>query len=197
MTEDEKSELITKIIARLENELYHVHSVHSTYKKLFLTDQETRDILKASDLAFFTDLQVIYLNYIAIGVARLLDPESTGKKTNLTFYYLIKMLKEEDIDGHISLRKRLDKIKADAYNFTEPRNVIVAHLDFAVNFPDGGKCVPSFISKEFDNTYTKLGEILNEVRTKIGLPPSMFSWGITGHGHGRKLIYRLKVAGGR
>jgi hypothetical protein len=36
--------------------------------------------------------------------------------------------------------------------------------------------------------------MLNEVREKIGRPPSMFAWGITNHGQGRKLIHRLKMA---
>ena len=188
------TELISKVIDRLEDELYHVHSVHTTYEKLFLADDETRQILKSSDFAFFKDLQIIYLNYISVAIARLLDPESTGKKTNLTFYYLLKILKDAGLDCHIILRERLDKIKAEAYNFTEPRNALVAHLDFEINFPSGGKCVPSFISKEFDDTYSRLGEILNEVREKIGRPPSMFAWGITNHGHGRRLIHRLKMA---
>lgn len=188
------TELISKVIARLEDELYHVHSVHTTYAKLFQTDDETRQILKSSDMSFFTDLQIIYLNYVSIAIARLLDPESTGKKANLTFYYLIKVLKDAGLNCHIGLRERLDKIKDAAYNFTEPRNVLVAHLDFDVNISDGGKCVPSFFSKEFEDVYTGLGEILNEARERIGKPPSMFAWGITGHGHGRKLIFRLKMA---
>jgi hypothetical protein len=140
------------------------------------------------------DLQIVYLNYIAVTTARVLEPAATGKRKNLSFYYLLQEARNLLGASYESMLKRLDAIKAKAYNFTEPRNQLVAHLDLSTNLPGEGRCVPTFLSKEFEEAYRCLAEILNEVREKTGMDPSMFSWGVMNHGHGRKLIHRLERA---
>jgi hypothetical protein len=187
-------EHIKGILARLEEEVYHAHSVHKTFERLFFSSKETQELVMESDAGVFQDLYVIYLNYISIVVARILDPESTGKKKNLSLFYLIQLLKESGADGTQVLFERLSECKKRAYNFTEPRNQVVAHLDLEMNLPGDGKCIPSFMSSEFDEAYKTIGEILNEIRNKLDMPPSMYDWGLVNHGHGRKLISRLEIA---
>jgi hypothetical protein len=47
---------------------------------------------------------------------------------------------------------------------------------------------------EFEEFYRDTGQLMNDIRAIIGMPPFMYKWGIVGHGGGRKLIHRLKTA---
>ena len=183
------------VIAVLDNEIAHLRSVYSTYERLYRGDPETRELLSDSDSAFFSDLYVIYLNYISVTVSRLLDPEKTGKKSNLTIFTLISILKTKGHSEADGLNQQLMDIKTRAYNFTEPRNQLVSHLDYDANHIDPKKkAIPSFINSEFEDFYKDVGILMNAIRAILGLPPNMYEWGIVGHGCGRKLIHRLQAA---
>ncbi|MFA6564000.1 MAG: hypothetical protein WCV00_19010 [Verrucomicrobiia bacterium] len=183
------------VIAVLDNEIAHLSSVYFTYERLYRGDSDTRKLLSDSDSAFFSDLYIIYLNYISVAVSRLLDPEKTGTKSNLTIFTLISILKAKGYPEADALNQRLKDIKTRAYNFTDPRNQLVSHLDLDVNCIDPRKkSIPSFIKSEFEEFYRDTGKLMNDIRAVLGMPPNMYEWGIVGHGCGRKLIYRLKTA---
>jgi hypothetical protein len=57
-----------------------------------------------------------------------------------------------------------------------------------------GKAILSYITSEFNDIYERIAIIMNGVRSKIGEPPSMYHWGITQHGHERKLVHGLESA---
>ena len=137
------------LVAILDNEIVSLKTVFGTYERLYRSDLETRKLLSQSDAAFFSDLYIIYLNYISVAVARLLDPEKTGKKSNLTIFTLISHLKSKGYAEAQDLSRRLKEIKARDYNFTDPRNQLVSHLDFNTNYlAPNKKAIPSFISPE-------------------------------------------------
>jgi len=179
----------------LDNEIFSLRTVFCTYERLYRKDAETRKLLSECDAGFFNDLYIIYLHYISIGVARLLDPEKTGTKSNLTIFTLISILKEKGFAEADSLKNRLKEMKAKAYNFTDPRNQLVSHLDFEANYlVSGKKAIPSFICSEFEDFYKDIGILMNDIRSILGMSPNMYEWGITGHGCGGKLIHSLQVA---
>jgi len=183
------------VIAVLDNEIAHLSSIFSTYKRLYRGDSDTRKLLAESDSAFFSDLYIIYLNYISVAVSRLLDPEKTGAKSNLTIFSLVSMLNAEGYPEADELNLRLKAIKARAYNFIDPRNQLVSHLDFDVNCIDPGKKpIPSFIPSEFEEFYRDIGKLMNDIRAVLGMPSNIYGIGIVGHGGGRRLIHRLKTA---
>ena len=178
-----------------DNQIAHIRSVYSTYARLYGSDSDTRNLLSNSDAAFFGDLYIVYLNYISVGVSRLLDPEETQGKPNLTIFKLIATLKSAGHPEAEKLHQRLSDIKKRAYNFTDPRKQLVAHLDYKAHCiePDK-KPIPSFTKSEFEEFYRDTGKLMNDIRAIIGMPPFMYEWGIVGHGGGRKLIHRLKTA---
>ncbi len=189
-TMDDKS-----LIAVLDNEIAHLISVYSTYARLYASDSDTRKLLSDSDAAFFGDLYIVYLHYISVGVSRLLDPEETLGKPNLTIFRLIATLKSSGHPEAEKLHQRLSDIKRRAYNFTDPRKQLVAHLDYKAHcIEPGKKPIPSFTKDEFEEFYMDTGQLMNDIRAIIGMPPLMYQWGIVGHGCGRKLIYRLESA---
>jgi hypothetical protein len=118
----EKVNHIRQVLVKLENEIYHVHSIQKTFENLYLSNAGTRALLMKSDSAVFRDLYIVYLNYVSIAVARLFDPEVSFGKKNLSLFYLLKQLKDENIEGHEELLNQLIECKNKAYNFTEPRN---------------------------------------------------------------------------
>ena len=85
------------VISVLDNEIAHLKSVFSTYERLYQNGEETRELLAYSDTAFFKDLYIVYLNYISVAVSRLLDPEKTGNKSNLTVFTLVSILKTNGV----------------------------------------------------------------------------------------------------
>jgi AbiU2 len=187
------------LIKFLDNEIALLKSVYSTYARLFNSDSDTRKLLSDSDAAFFADLYIVYLNYISVAVSRLLDPKETKTrkeiKSNLTIFTLIDTLKSAGHSEAEKLHQRLLDIKKRAYNFTDPRNQLVAHLDYKThNKEPDKKPIPSFTKSEFENFYKDTGQLMNDIRTILGMPPFMYDWPIFGHGCGRKLIHRLKTA---
>lgn len=183
------------VIAVLDNEIAHLSAVYATYKRLYHGDNETRILLSDSDSAFFNDLYLVYLSYISIAVSRLLDPERTGKKANLTIFTLIAILNTIGYTEARTLNQRLKDIKARAYNFIDPRNQLVSHMDYAANcINPTKKAIPSFVCSEFEQFYKDIGILMNDIRAILGMPPNMYEWGMMGHGCGRKLIHRLRTA---
>jgi len=188
-------EEIEKIIDLLDHEFFDAYSVFKTYSNLFCSGVDTLDLLKESDAAFFRELYVVYLNYLSVAVSRLLDPARTGRKMNLTYFHLLDLLEEHTSTPQTQLRDDLAKCKEDAYNFTEPRNQLVAHLDLSVNTKsESGKSVPSFQPVEFNAFYESISKFMNEIRKILGKDPFMYEWGISGHVHGKKLLHRLARA---
>lgn len=183
------------LIAVLDNEITHLRVVYSTYDRLYCSESDTRKLLSDADAAFFSDLYIVYLHYISVAVSRLLDSEKTGKRSNLTLFTLVATLKSEGYHEADNLQQRLREIKKKAYNFTEPRNQLVSHLDLNTNFIDPGKRpIPSFIKIEFEEFYENVGIFMNDIRDILGMPNNMYAWGMVGHGGGRKLLHRLKTA---
>lgn len=183
------------VIAVLDNEIAHLRSVFSTYKRLYRGDDETRQLLSDSDSGFFRDLYIVYLSYISVAVSRLLDPVKTGKKSNLSIFTLISLLKAKGFSQADGLNQQLKDIKARAYNFTDSRNQLISHLDFDASSVDPTKkSIPSFLTSEFEEFYKDVGTLMNDIRTILGMLPNMYEWGIVGDGCGRKLIHRLQTA---
>ena len=186
---------IISFLEFLDSEMYHICSIHQTFRKLYRDGQETLNLLNDSDLAFFKDLYIVYLGYISVAVSRLLDPADVAGKRNLSFFGLLKLCSEKGISQSVEWLERSNKLKADAYNFTDPRNQLVSHLDLKSNLTvNDRRAIPSFITKEFDAFYDLASKLLNDIRTHVGLVPSMYECGISNHGHGRKLLHRLSVA---
>ena len=184
-----------RLIAVLDNEMAHLSSVFSTYARLFRGDEDVRALILDSDDAFFSDLYIVYLHYISVSVSRLLDPAATGKKANLTIAAVIAVLKSQSHASVTAFEERLGKIRERAYNFTDPRNQLVSHLDLGANDIEPGKRpIPSFTKSEFESFYKDAGLIMNDIREALGMVPNMYEWGIMGHGCGRKLLHRLKTA---
>ena len=141
---------VKRLIAVLDQEIVQLRTIFSTYARLYQGDKEVRKLIHDSDGAFFIDLYIVYLHYISISVSRLLDPAATGKKSNLTIAAVIRHLKLRDHPVANELDKRLGKIRAAAYNFTEPRNQLVSHMDLnAHDITPGERPIPSFIKAEF------------------------------------------------
>jgi len=184
-----------RLIAVLDNEITHLSSVFSTYARLFHGDEDIRALLSDSDGAFFSDLYVVYLHYISVSVSRLLDPATTGKKANLTIAAVITILSSQNHPRVIEFEERLLKIRESAYNFVDPRNQLVSHLDLDANDIDPGKRpIPSFTKSEFESFYKDTGQLMNDIQDAVGISPNMYECGIMGHGCGRKLLHRLKTA---
>jgi len=184
-----------RLIAVLDNEIAHLSSVFSTYARLYRGEEDVRSVLSDSDGAFFSDLYIVYLHYISVSVSRLLDPATTGKKSNLTISAVIALLRSQSHPRAIEFEERLTKIRERAYNFVDPRNQLVSHLDLDANdITPGKRPIPSFTKSEFESFYSDSGKLMNDIREAIGMVPNMYEWGIMGHGCGRKLLHRLKTA---
>lgn len=184
-----------RLIAVLDNEIVHLSSIFSTYARLYRGDEDVRTLLSDSDRAFFGDLYIVYLHYISVSVSRLLDPAATGKKTNLTIAAVIAILRSRNHPSAIELDERLRTIRENAYNFIDPRNQLVSHLDLDANdIAPGERPIPSFTMSEFESFYRETRQLMNDIRETIGMIPNMYEWGINGHGCGRKLLHRLKTA---
>ena len=100
------------------------------YQTLFEGSDLKRELLQSTANTFFRDLNLMLIEHLILQICKLTDPESTGKKRNLTVEFLIK---NSDFSKFPAELAKLQKIAARIGKFRErivpARNQLIGHLD--------------------------------------------------------------------
>lgn len=93
-------------------------------------------IISATAPQFFKMAEMLLVNEIYLGIAKLLDPERQGNNINLTLKKVIKSFTAENSSQRVSAVNKLNKVKHDFSTGSFVRNKLLAHIDYntALNY---------------------------------------------------------------
>ena len=165
MTRDE----LQREFETLRNQAIYLIQTFNTYNDLFESGDEIDQILRKSAHVFFSDINMMMVEYIITIVCRLTDPPKTRRKLNLTIPRMNKLLRESDCFNK-EIRTLSNEIMAYRKKLESVRNKIVAHMDRDTYIQDlalGGHSKEE-MSKFFEND---LLQYFEKVAEAIGVTP--------------------------
>jgi len=107
--------------------LVELHVLWQQYRQLFGGDPDTVHLLNRTSGLFFKIIQDELWDSVLLGVSRMTDPPSTGKRKNLTIQSLPPLISDTKLQGEV--QDLCDKALAAADFAREHRNKRIAHQD--------------------------------------------------------------------
>lgn len=143
----------------LWQELAALHAIWHEYEELFGTNPERVQVLNEASRWFAFLIQEELWSATLLGIARITDPSSTGKKANLTVQNLGALVS----DAHT--RAEVDRMVKDALEKTifcrDMRNRRIAHRDLDLALKNSATTVPAATRNEVNEALAALAAILN------------------------------------
>ncbi|HEL5053510.1 TPA: hypothetical protein UOA92_001286 [Stenotrophomonas maltophilia] len=107
--------------------LVELHVLWQQYRQLFGGDPDTVHLLNRTSGLFFKIVQDELWDSVLLGVSRMTDPPTTGKKKNLTIQSLPPLISDTALRGEV--QNLCDKALVAAEFAREHRNKRIAHQD--------------------------------------------------------------------
>ncbi|WP_440224828.1 hypothetical protein ACQQ2N_06215 [Dokdonella sp. MW10] len=111
----------------LHRKLVELHVLWQQYRHLFGRDPDTVHLLNRTSGLFFKIVQDELWDSVLLGVSRMTDPPTTGKKKNLTIQSLPPLITDTELRGEV--QNLCDKALTAADFAREHRNKRIAHQD--------------------------------------------------------------------
>ncbi|MCW2064805.1 UNVERIFIED_ORG: hypothetical protein M2420_000124 [Stenotrophomonas maltophilia] len=111
----------------LYRKLVELHVLWQQYRQLFGGDPDTVHLLNRTSGLFFKIVQDELWDSVLLGVSRMTDPPTTGKKKNLTIQSLPPLISDTGLQGEV--QNLCDKSLVAAEFAREHRNKRIAHQD--------------------------------------------------------------------
>lgn len=111
----------------LYRRLVELHVLWLQYRQLFGGDPETVHLLNRTSGLFFKIVQDELWDSVLLGVSRMTDPPTTGKKRNLTIQSLPPLISDTELQGEV--QNLCDRALVAAEFAREHRNKRIAHQD--------------------------------------------------------------------
>lgn len=111
----------------LYQKLVELHVIWQQYRQLFGGDPETVHLLNRTSGLFFKIVQDELWDSVLLGVSRMTDPPTTGKKKNLTIQSLPPLISDTKLQREV--QDLCDKALVAAEFAREHRNKRIAHQD--------------------------------------------------------------------
>jgi hypothetical protein len=129
-----RSEYISSMGQELGASFYELHRklvelqvLWQQYRQLFGDDPDTVHLLNRTSGLFFKIVQDELWDSVLLGVTRMTDPATTGKKKNLTIQSLPPLISDTELQGEVLCL--CDKAIVAAEFAREHRNKRIAHQD--------------------------------------------------------------------
>jgi hypothetical protein len=126
---------------RLWNEVSWLHLKWRQYEELYGSSEERVDILNASASLFFRIIQDSLWEDILLHLCALTDPETTGRKENLTLRRFPALISNDTVRASVNAAV---EAAVSATDFARDwRNRRIAHRDLALAISDGAEPLAS------------------------------------------------------
>ncbi len=112
------------------DECIWLRTCYDTFHALFGGNEETERVLKRTAQMFFTDLNVMMVEYWFIVASRITDPSRTMGRANLSVRNLLEVLREHDACT-LEIEAMATALQDYRNLIQEARNRLVAHADRA------------------------------------------------------------------
>jgi len=111
----------------LYRKLVELHVLRQQYRQLFGGNPDTVHLLNRTSGLFFKIVQDELWDSVLLGVSRMTDPPTTGKKKNLTIQSLPPLIFNTELQGEV--QNLCDKALVAAEFAREHRNKRISHQD--------------------------------------------------------------------
>lgn len=111
----------------LYRKLVELHVLWQQYRQLFGDEPDTVHLLNRTSGLFFKIVQDELWDSVLLGVSRMTDPPTTGKKKNLTIQSLPPLISDTELQSEV--QDLCDKALVAAEFAREHRNKRIAHQD--------------------------------------------------------------------
>ncbi|MFY9825725.1 MAG: hypothetical protein WAM82_30405 [Thermoanaerobaculia bacterium] len=187
---------IKDVFEGLRYEITWLHAKWAIYSQLFCHGAEQLTFLDSMTPGFFVVIRDSLENDLIVGLCRLTDPSTTGRRENLTLARLKETLnseeeEEEDLKRVFDLR--LEKIDRTCSPFREWRNRRLAHTDFPTALGQSQTPLPGVAWEAIDAALRQVGSLMNLVQ--IHFLDSEFDYrSFTDLNDGEEVVFYLREA---
>ena len=181
----------------LVRQVLHLHRKWGVFRHLFVSTQETVDLLNDAGGDFIGIVQDLLAHDIVLTIARLTDPKQTFGKENLSLEQLIHTI---DAVRHGPLRKNMEQIYVGSkpkFAFAKVyRNKLIAHYDLATQLAQEPE-PPIPTTTDIEDGLEAIRDVMNAVQQYFdGLEIATVNYYdlVTRPGGENRLIARLRAA---
>jgi hypothetical protein len=186
---------VKEIFEALRYEVAWLHAKWSIYSQLFCQGDERLEFLDSMAPGFFVVVRDSLQNDLIVGLCRLTDPSTIGKKENLTLSRLAESLGADNNSLPLiqQFGFQLDYLNQTCSPLREWRNRRLGHSDLPTALGSGPSPLPEV-------TWSAIDEALEEVRALMNLlekhylSSEFFYESFTDLGEGEDLVFYLKEA---
>jgi len=147
------------VVALLSHKLIELQIVWNQYRQLFGEDEDTVHLLNRTAGLFFQVVQDQLWDSVLIGISKMTDPASTGKKRNLTLYALPDLI--EDVDLCVIIRRMCIEAETEAQFARDHRNKRIAHEDHLHATDKESHALPGVSREAVENMLESIRAVLN------------------------------------
>jgi len=185
---------VKDIFEALRYEVAWLHAKWSIYSQLFCRGQERLEFLDTMVPGFFVVVKDSLQNELIVGVCRIMDPSTTGRKENLTLFRLAESLDAANADSVLRQRfgSQLEGLSQTCSPLREWRNRRLGHSDLPTAL-GASLPVPQVTWSAVDEALARVRELMNFIE-KHYLDNEFFYEHFTDLNDGEDLVFYLEEA---
>lgn len=191
-----RSEYISSMGQELGASFYELHRklvelqvLWQQYRQLFGDDPDTVHLLNRTSGLFFKIVQDELWDSVLLGVTRMTDPATTGKKKNLTIQSLPPLISDTELQGEV--QSLCDKALVAAEFAREHRNKRIAHQDHDYLSNRSSDPLTGISRKLIEEMLTALRAVLNRLDLHFRGGTVMYE-DFVGESGARLLVHKLR-----
>ena len=175
MVESTIPQPVAEILTALLSELLGIRERLTIYRELYTGSPEQKAALRRTAHTFFTIIHDVLLDDIFLAISRLIDPQHTQGKDNLSLEQLQWQISQ---GGESTLAATIDgdiiNIKQECKPFQQWRHKYLAHRDLATatSAIRGILPLPSIEINQIETALRQIHSVLNRVETHFGKLPT-------------------------
>ncbi|TFH92716.1 AbiU2 domain-containing protein [Vibrio ouci] len=151
-----------QIFKRLWEQVCDIHYTWQMYCDLYAVSPDVVDLLNRNGSGFFRVNQLLMLDYIALSLSKLTDPETTSGNKNLSLKQLLRDAETHgDDDLHVQLSGAFEKVESACKGFKKIRNKRIAHSDLKHALNEADKALPGISQIAIEQALRQVREFMN------------------------------------
>jgi hypothetical protein len=179
----------------LWNQVSWLHVKWQRFIALFGGAKGTVDLMNATALAFFAEIQRALLMDLLLHISCLTDPPKTGQgkkaQPNLTLRQLPDLLPDEIVRG--AIHKKLQELGDRGQFARDWRNRHIAHRDLALaTQPTQCRPLDSPTREKIEKALAGIRDVMNTVLSRFKESRTLYEYGLGSPGDAEDLIYYLR-----
>ncbi|MBF4278055.1 hypothetical protein EAY27_12740 [Vibrio anguillarum] len=151
-----------QIFKRLWEQVCDIHYTWQMYCDLYAASLDVVDLLNRNGSGFFRVNQLLMLDYIALSLSKLTDPETTSRNKNLSLRQLLRHAEiQGDEDLFVQLSGVFERVESACEGFKKIRNKRIAHSDLKHALNEADKALPGISQIAIEQALKQVREFMN------------------------------------